>query len=471
MCWLQGMLAAGPWNSCYHCAPECCLDASVVEEREIYTVSQLNREVAHLLARSFTIIWLEGEISNFSQPRSGHMYFSLKDASAQVRVAMFRQRNLLLDFQPENGAQVLLRGRVSLYEPRGDYQLIAEHMEPAGAGALQRAFEELKRRLQAEGVFAAEHKQAIPEQPQHIGVITSATGAALRDVLSVLRRRYPQAAVLIYPVMVQGAEAVADICQTLRLASQRRDCEVLLLVRGGGSLEDLHAFNDEAVARAMLACNIPLVCGVGHEIDITIADFVADARAPTPSAAAEMVSPDKTVLLQQLRQQTMALSQAMQRHWQWQQQNLQHLMGRLQSAHPNQQLHQQLQRLDDLEQRLRTGWRYYWRGLYDRLQQNQSLLAAHAPLAQIRNFQHSLTQSQQLLSNAWQMYIERQQRQLMLLMRGLDAVSPLATLQRGYALVTEPDSGRILRDADTVHDGDNLTVRLAHGQLNVVVKK
>lgn len=268
----------------------------LIPNREVFTVSQLNDEVRALLENQFPLIWVEGEISNLARPASGHLYFSLKDDAAQVRCAMFKMRNRLLDFQPENGQQVLLRTRVSLYPARGEFQLIVEHMEAAGDGALRRQFELLKRRLSEEGLFDPESKLPLPMVPERLGVITSPTGAAIRDILSVLKRRFPGIPVLIYPVPVQGAEAPAAIVKALRTAAARHECDLLIMARGGGSLEDLWAFNDEAVARAMHACPIPIVSGIGHEIDFTIADFVADQRAPTPSAAAELVSPGKSVV-------------------------------------------------------------------------------------------------------------------------------------------------------------------------------
>jgi exodeoxyribonuclease VII large subunit len=261
--------------------------------REIFTISRLNREARVLLERGLGSLWLEGEISNLSRPSSGHWYFSLKDEAAQVRCAMFRQRNLLVRFPVRDGSHVLARGRVSLYEARGEFQVVVEHLEEAGEGLLRRRFEELKARLGAEGLFDSRHKQPLPRLPGRIGVITSPTGAALRDILHILRRRFPAVPVLIYPVAVQGEAAPREIEQALRLASARRDCDVLIVARGGGSLEDLWAFNDEAVARAIFACPIPIVSGVGHEVDFTIADLVADERAPTPSGAAERVVPDR----------------------------------------------------------------------------------------------------------------------------------------------------------------------------------
>ena len=260
--------------------------------RDIYSVSRLNREVRVLLERGFASLWLEAEISNLAKPSSGHWYFSLKDAAAQVRCCMFRQRNMLCVFAPRAGQKVLVRARIGLYEPRGEYQLVIDHMEDSGQGALKRQFEELSAKLAAEGLFAPERKRALPSVPRRIGVITSPTGAAIRDILHVLARRFAAIPVLIYPVAVQGAAAAAEITAAVRLAGRRAECDVLILARGGGSLEDLWAFNDEALARAIVASPIPIVSGIGHEIDFTIADFAADVRAPTPSAAAEIAVPD-----------------------------------------------------------------------------------------------------------------------------------------------------------------------------------
>lgn len=439
--------------------------------RDIYTVGRLNREVAQLLAGSFPMIWLEAEISNFSHPHSGHMYFSLKDTEAQVRAAMFRTRNLYLGFRPQNGMLVLVRARIALYEPRGDYQLIVEHMEEAGDGALRRAFEELKRRLNAEGLFDPARKRPLPAHPRQVGIVTSPTGAALRDVLNVLRRRYPLAPVLIYPVQVQGGQAATDIVKTLALAGQRRDCDVLLLVRGGGSLEDLQAFNDERVARAVAACAIPIVCGVGHEIDFTIADFTADLRAPTPSAAAELATPDLTELQRRGAQLTLRMAQIIKTCLQQQGRHFKTLEQRLQRLHPQQRLNQQSQRLDELELRLQRAAQHNLRHASARLNRLEaSLLAAlpRARLAQLATMQQQLSQR---LANAIKLTVSTRQRALNSLLRNLDTVSPLATLTRGYAIVTQPDSGKPVRDAGEVKPGEKLDVRLAKGGFNVVVEK
>lgn len=439
--------------------------------RDIYTVSRLNREVAQLLAGSFPLIWLEAEISNFSHPHSGHMYFSLKDTDAQVRVAMFRNRNLYLGFRPENGMQVLVRARIALYEPRGDYQLIVEHMEEAGDGALRRAFEELKRRLNAEGLFDPARKRPLPAHPRQIGVITSPTGAALRDVLHVLRRRYPLAPVLVYPVQVQGAQAAADIVKTLGLAGQRGECDVLLLVRGGGSLEDLQAFNDERVARAVAASVIPVVCGVGHEIDFTIADFVADLRAPTPSAAAELATPDLAGLQRHATQLVLRMAHIIRTCLQHHGRHFQTLEHRLQRLHPQQRLNQQSQRLDELELRLQRATRHNLQTATSRLRQLEAALLAALPRARIAQLATLQQQLSQRLTNAIKLAVSTRQRALEALLRNLDSVSPLATLTRGYAVVTQPDSGKPLKDAGEVQNGETLDVRLAKGSLNVTVDK
>ena len=328
-------------------------------ERDIYTVSRLNREVRSVLEGSFPLLWIEAEISNFSCPASGHWYFSLKDEANQVRGAMFRNRNRLLRFRPENGMQVLVRARVGLYEARGEFQIIVEHMEEAGDGALRRAFEQLKQRLHIEGLFDPRHKKALPTHPQTIGVITSATGAAIRDILSTLARRFPSLPVIVYPVAVQGQSAATEIREMLQLAEQRNECDVLILARGGGSLEDLWAFNDEQLARSIHQITIPIVTGIGHEIDFTIADFVADHRAPTPTAAAELVSPDQYALQTHLQQLEAQLTSRLSGKLQSYQQHLVWLQKRL--PHPARKLQDIAQRLDEAEQRMQRALAHSFR--------------------------------------------------------------------------------------------------------------
>jgi exodeoxyribonuclease VII large subunit len=323
--------------------------------RDIYSVSRLNREVRALLERGFGSLWLEAEISNFSRPSSGHWYFTLKDSQAQVRCAMFRQRNMLCSFTARDGQKVLVRARIGLYEPRGEYQLIVDHMEDAGLGALRRKFEELSARLAAEGLFAPERKRPLPALPRRIGVLTSPSGAAVRDILHVLARRFPAAAVLIHPVSVQGAQAPAEIISMLQLAGRRAECDVLILARGGGSLEDLWAFNDEQLARAIAASPIPIVSGIGHEIDFTIADFAADVRAPTPSAAAELVVPDAGEWLAEFSSLGGRLARCIRRQLGERRETLRRLERRAALVSPSARFARDAQRLDELDQRIRRA--------------------------------------------------------------------------------------------------------------------
>ena len=458
--------------------------------REVYSVSRLNREVRVLLERGLGVLWVQGELSNFSQPASGHWYFSLKDRDAQLRCAMFQTKNVLVGFTPRSGAQLLVRGRISVYEPRGEYQLLVEHLEEAGVGALRREFERLKTRLAAEGLFAAERKRRLPRFPARIGVITSPSGAALRDVLHILARRYPPAAVLIYPAAVQGAAAVPALVAALRRASARAECDVLILARGGGSLEDLWAFNDERVARAIHACALPVVSGVGHEIDFTIADFVADARAPTPSAAAELVAPDAQACLEALARTAQRLHGGVLREWRVSAARLQSLDRRLQLAHPGIRLQQQMQRLDDLGQRLAGAAqaRLYRDGR--RLAESHARLLHRSPrhlLAQWSARQQTLqarlaraagecaTQAGARtaalgarLERAMDLRVTSAAHRLALAQRALDAVSPLATLTRGFAIVTRAD-GSPVSDAAAVADGEEIQARLARGTLKARV--
>ena len=304
----------------------------------IFTVTQLNYSVRHLLEVELGQIWLTGEISNFSQPVSGHWYLTLKDENAQVRCAMFKMKNLRVNFRPQNGMQVLVRASVSLYEPRGDYQLIIESMQMAGDGLLQQQFEGLKMKLAAQGLFAQEHKKPIPKFVKRVGIITSPSGAALQDILHILNRRDPSLQVVIYPTLVQGKEATQDIIDTIRLANQRKECDVLIVGRGGGSLEDLWCFNEEMVAYAIYQSELPIISAVGHETDVTIADFVADLRAPTPSAAAELVSRDQQEIVRQLQHHLNIVNLAFDRLWAEKLSRFQHLNLRLNAQSPAKQL-------------------------------------------------------------------------------------------------------------------------------------
>jgi exodeoxyribonuclease VII large subunit len=437
--------------------------------RDIYSVSRLNREVRVLLERGFGSLWLEAEISNFSRPSSGHWYFSLKDSGAQVRCAMFRQRNMLCVFTARDGQKVLVRARIGLYEPRGEYQLIVDHMEDAGLGALKRQFEELSAKLAAEGLYDAARKRALPGLPRRIGVITSPTGAAVRDILHVLARRFPAAAVLIYPVPVQGAQAAAEIVAALELACRRAECDVLILARGGGSLEDLWAFNDERLARAIAAASIPVVTGIGHEVDFTIADFAADVRAPTPSAAAELVVPDAEEWRNAFARLAVRLQRAMRRRLESDNERLRWLTGRASLVSPAARLGAQAQRLDELEQSLVRALRRRLSEHAERLRWLARRAALVSPATRLTLQLQRLEDLRRELYRAWSRAISSRRERLLPLVRTLNAVSPLATLQRGYAIVSV-DGGAILRDAADVKPGAIIEARLAHGRVRAKVE-
>ena len=388
------------------------------------TVSQLNRQVKTLLEQGLARLWIEGEISNLAKPASGHLYFSLKDDSAQIRAAFFRQRQRGPTIGLKNGDQVVAFGRVSLYEPRGDYQLIVEQIEPAGEGALKRQFEVLKKMLAAEGLFNEENKQALPTLPERIGVITSPSGAAIRDIISILGRRFPSIPVVVYPAAVQGEAAPGELIAALATAVKRDECDVLIMARGGGSLEDLWAFNDEKLARAIAACPIPIVSAVGHEIDFTIADFVADVRAPTPSGAAEIVVPDREHWLRSVNSLAARIGRLGQRAVEDRAQSLDWLSRRLAQASPTAVVERSIARLANLQQRLVVSARETVSGMNHRLE---------------------------------------------LAMRGLHSVSPLATLDRGYAIVEDASTGKVLLKASDAAPGDAIRARLAEGELTATV--
>lgn len=436
--------------------------------REILSVSQLNNNVQALLSREFPLIWVEGEISNLSRPASGHWYFTLKDARAQVRAAMFRNRNRLLRLRPENGMKVLVRAQVSLYEPRGDYQLIVESLEEAGLGALQREFELLKQRLEKEGLFAPERRRALPLQPRCLGVVTSPSGAAIRDILTVLKRRYPALPVIIYPTPVQGKEAAAGIVAALERAQDHGRCDVLLLARGGGSLEDLWPFNEETVARAIAACTVPVVTGVGHETDITIADFVADQRAPTPSAAAELISPDGEAMLGRLAAVQQRLARTLLQRLKHRALELRTLERGL--VHPRRRLQQQAQSLDELERRRQQAWLRLHQDLRTRLGHADLRLGQLSPARRLGQRGHELTALIRRLRLALGTTLERQQRRLSQAGHALNLVSPLATLDRGFAIVQRPADKKIIRDADELAVGDLIETRLARGHIHCKVE-
>ncbi len=434
---------------------------------DIYTISRLNREVRTVLEEVFPTVWVQGEISNLAKPASGHLYFSLKDTTAQVRCAMFKNRQSGLRFEPENGMQIMARANISLYEGRGEFQLIIQSLEPAGAGALQLAFEALKQKLSAEGLFDEEHKKLLPPFPKNIGIITSATGAAVRDILSILKRRYPSGNVIIYPTLVQGDGAAQEIAKTIKFAEQRKECDVFILARGGGSIEDLWAFNEEIVARTIFDITTPIVSGVGHEIDFTIADFVADQRAATPSAAAELISPDSMDVLTKLKHREEQLVRS-QKQTIFNFQNRVALLSK-RVAHPKQRLMELIQRTDEYSMRLNHH-------VEKQLSKKKVLLTemtgkinklnpAHTIARQIEKVNVLQIQFKKSINRT----LEKAQDEVLRLEHILKTVSPISTLERGYAIVTEQKSNKIVTNTKHIQSGDQLRIRLATSEIDSTV--
>ena len=432
------------------------------------SVSELNHQARHLLESSFMQVWVEGELSSFSRPSSGHWYFSLKDQKCQIRCAMFRGANQRIRTLPKEGDQIRIRGKVTLYENRGDFQIIVEHLEPAGLGPLQQAFEALKMKLQAEGLFDPARKKPLPVTPRHIGVVTSPTGAAIHDILTVLARRCPAIPVTLYPTAVQGQAATADIVNAIDRAQRHGVADVLIIGRGGGSLEDLWCFNEEAVARAIAGCSIPSVSAVGHEVDVTIADFVADLRAPTPSAAAEKISPDQSHWLRRLAEQQLRLGQSARRLLLRLDQQLGHLAARLRD--PRRELQDKAQRMDELDMRLNKAMNL-------KLQQQQlktghlaQRLGTQSPAKTLQNAGEQVQRLNERLNKAIRQNLRQQQEKLQLNAQTLNVVSPLATLGRGYAIVRD-DQNRIVRSADQLSAGQTISARFGQGNVSAEVTK
>lgn len=435
----------------------------------IFTVSRLNAQVRSLLENEMGVVWLVGEISNLMVPISGHWYFSLKDSKAQVKCAMFRGNNRAVAFKPANGNQVLVRARLSLYEPRGDYQIIVESMQPEGDGLLKQAFEQLKMQLAVDGLFDINRKKPLPDNPQRIGIITSKTGAALHDILHILKRRDPSLPVVIYPTLVQGKEAAIQIAQAIGRANCRRECDILIVGRGGGSLEDLWCFNEEIVARTIAASQIPIVSAVGHEMDVTIADFVADVRASTPSAAAELVSKDTSHRNHQLTQKIDMLCRVFDHKLARDASRLTQLQHRLAIRHPATRLQQQAQQMDILERRLHQSLRHFLQTHTVRLANLTQRLAHLSPLKQLPAQKSALHYSKQQLTDVMASLLRSRQHQLALKMEKLDAVSPLATLARGYS-ITQKDNNQVLRSIHDVKQGEIIVTVLADGQVHSTVR-
>jgi exodeoxyribonuclease VII large subunit len=436
-------------------------------ERDILTPSALNRLARDLLEDALSLIWLEGEISNFSRSGPGHLYFTLKDSGAQVRCAMFKPRSTWLRFKPADGMHVVARGRVTLYEARGEFQLVVEHLEEAGEGALRREFDRLKARLAAEGLFETSRKRPLPRFARRIGVVTSPGGAAIRDVLSVIARRFPLAIVEVLAIPVQGREAPPIIARVIARVSAAARHDVLLLTRGGGSLEDLWAFNDEAVARAIHASAIPVVSAIGHEIDFTIADFVADLRAPTPSAAAELIVPDAADLARLLERERRRLRQCITRKLEAAGQRLDHSAARLQAQRPAARLARARERARSLERRLSAIANRAIAGRSSHLASLRARLAAQDPFARLAQRSARARTLAERLRNAMVRAAEHRALRLAELARTLNAVSPLATLDRGYAILLDRPSGRVVRSVSQVARDSKLRARLADGDVDL----
>ena len=436
--------------------------------RQIFTVSELNRTVRQLLENSLPMLWVEGEISNFARPGSGHWYLTLKDEKAQVRCAMFKNSNMRVNFKPANGTSVLVRCRAGVYEGRGEYQLVVEHMEEAGFGALQRQFDQLKASLASEGLFDSAHKKSMPQAVNHVGIITSPTGAAVKDVLSVLKRRFPAIKVSIFPTAVQGDQAAGQIVDAIAMANQHNQCDALIIGRGGGSLEDLWPFNEEAVARAIFSSQIPTISAVGHEIDFTIADFVADLRAPTPSAAAELISPDGSEMHAQLRGLEASLINTVHRCLQKYDQNVVNLHKRL--RHPGRKLQEQAQHLDHLDIRLK-------RAVQNRIEQHQHqiilkrdrLLRQHPKTLLIERGQKVKNIVGQL-SKIVSQQLKTKTRHAEQVIHLLDAVSPLKILSRGFSVIRD-HKNVVIKSVSSVSLGENLKGRVADGEIHFAVTK
>ncbi len=440
------------------------MHSAPILEKRIYSVSELNRETKNLLSEHFSYIQVEGEISNLSRPSSGHIYFSLKDKKAQIRCAMFKSQQQRLKFKPENGNQIIISAQVSLYEARGDYQLIVDKMQEVGEGDLQIAFDQLKNKLQNEGLFDSTLKKEIPEIPSQIGVITSPSGAAIHDILSVLKRRFPAIPIIIYPVSVQGNLAKSEISTALEEANKLKQVDVIILARGGGSIEDLWSFNEECVARAIVKSKIPIICGVGHDVDFTIADFVADLRAPTPSVAAENAVPNQITWLSKLQSIESHLKKTILAQLSRYQQSTDWVSRRLQQQHPGQKLQRHAQTVDLLETRMIRAIQAKIKHNNHLVKNQISIFQQHNPNTKIVRYKEQLRYLSTRLNNTIQHQLEKLEKKHLALVQTLHAVSPLATLDRGYAIVSDPASSAIIGSTQKLSINDQIKTRLADGE-------
>ncbi|MEQ3513208.1 exodeoxyribonuclease VII large subunit [Pseudoalteromonas sp. BZB3] len=440
---------------------------SSAPKHQVYSVSKLNKEIRGILEQGFASLRLTGEISNFVAPASGHWYFSLKDDKAQIKAAMWRGNNRYSKYRPNNGAQVVVTARVSVYEPRGEYQLIVEHMEPAGEGQLKQQFEALKLQLAAEGLFSSAYKQPLPTQIRKVGVVTSATGAAIKDILTVMKRRAPQLEVIVYPTQVQGSDAHLQIAEKIRLANIRNEVDVLIVGRGGGSLEDLWCFNEEHLAREIFASRLPIISAVGHEIDTTISDYVADLRAPTPSAAAELVSPDQHAIKKHIIEKYARLSHLMLSKIKEAKQTNNALLQRLKLQHPNSQLQQQAQRLDELSMRLQRGVHAQLNQKNNQLSLLQQRFQHQHPERRLSQSKDALQQLEQRLLNAQNKNQQSAEQQLAMLAARLESVSPLSVLARGYSITKKGES--VVKSIEQVKAGETLVTQVHDGEIHTTV--
>ncbi len=440
---------------------------SSAPKHQVYSVSKLNKEIRGILEQGFASLRLTGEISNFVAPASGHWYFSLKDDKAQIKAAMWRGNNRYSKYRPNNGAQVVVTARVSVYEPRGEYQLIVEHMEPAGEGQLKQQFEALKLQLAAEGLFSSAYKQPLPTQIRKVGVVTSATGAAIKDILTVMKRRAPQLEVIVYPTQVQGSDAHLQIAEKIRLANIRNEVDVLIVGRGGGSLEDLWCFNEEHLAREIFASRLPIISAVGHEIDTTISDYVADLRAPTPSAAAELVSPDQHAIKKHIIEKYARLSHLMLSKIKEAKQTNNALLQRLKLQHPNSQLQQQAQRLDELSMRLQRGVHAQLNQKNNQLSLLQQRFQHQHPERRLSQSKDALQQLEQRLLNAQNKNQQSAEQQLAMLAARLESVSPLSVLARGYSITKK--GGHVVKSIEQVKAGETLVTQVHDGEIHTTV--
>jgi exodeoxyribonuclease VII large subunit len=436
---------------------------AMVPERRIYTVSELTGDIKKLVEETYPFVWIAGEISNFRTPSSGHFYFTLKDPGAQINAVMFRSQNRNLKFEPEDGRAVIAMGRLNVYEPRGVYQIILEYMEPEGVGILQLAFEQLKAKLAVEGLFDERYKASLPFLPQKIAVVTSPTGAVIWDIMKVINRRFPNVAVEIAPVKVQGEGAAEEIAEALGLLNERDDADIIVVARGGGSLEDLQAFNSEIVARAIFSSHLPVVSAVGHETDFTIADFTADVRAPTPSAAAEVIVPVKDELLRRIEQLRGALKSAMVQRVRLLMEQTVQLSRRL--IHPGKQVADYRLRLDDVWSRISRGFSRHLADRRDRLSVVGRRLHRCSPQILARNLNILLKHRRQTLLSAMQFIFESRKSSFCTAAARLDALSPLAILERGYSVTRALPGYALVKDVQQVSVGQNVEVTVSRGAM------